>query len=339
MGDWDERRQVNSGSLARETVYRVREITKTVNIQRSIPCAWYTPAHHMAATSVTPPRQRSGFRRFVARLLLVLLIIYAAACAYFYFQQDQMTFPAPTEYSTATPTNIGIPFQDLHILVNESEQIHAWWIPASPVSDKVLLVFHGNGYVLEQTVAGELVPLRSVGTNLLLVDYRGYGSSSHRTPNEKRVYEDARAAFTYLATQRKVRSRDIVFLGRSIGTGPATEMAKEHPEAGGVILISPFTSTTDIAKTIWYLRPFPLSLLSHNRFENLSKIGSIRIPIFIAVGDSDRLTPPAMAQSLFQSANEPKRFYLSQGADHDDIMSNEVNRLEAQISAFIQTIN
>ena len=39
-----------------------------------------------------------------------------------------MTFPAPTEYSPATPTNAGIPFEDLHIPVNESEQIHAWWI-------------------------------------------------------------------------------------------------------------------------------------------------------------------------------------------------------------------
>ena len=122
--------------------------------------------------------------------------------------------------------------------MNESEQIHPWWIPASPVSDKVLLVFHGNGYVLEQTVTGELVPLHSLGVNLLLVDYRGYGSSSHRTPHEKRVYEDARAAFTYLTVQRNVPSRDVLFLGRSIGTGPATEMAKEHPDAGGLILLS-----------------------------------------------------------------------------------------------------
>jgi hypothetical protein len=45
-----------------------------------------------------------------------------------------------------------------------------------------------------------------------------------------------------------------------------------------------------------------------------------------------------MAQALFQSANGPKRVYVSQGADHDDIMSTDVNTLEAQISAFIQTI-
>jgi len=248
-----------------------------------------------------------------------------------------MTFPAPREYATATPLNAGISFEDLHIPVNGSEQIHAWWIPASSTSDKVLLVFHGNGYVLEQAARVELAPLHALGTNLLMIDYRGYGSSSPGNPNEKRVYDDARAAFSYLTVQRRVRTQDIIFLGRSIGSGPAMELAKEHSEAGGLILISAFTSTVDVAKTIWFLRPFPLALLSHNRFDNLSKMDAVHLPVFIAVGTEDRLTPPAMAQALFQRANEPKWFYLSPGADHDDMMSTGVTALEAQISAFLQT--
>jgi hypothetical protein len=73
----------------------------------------------MAAASVTAPRQRSAFHSFVARLLLALMIMYAAACAYFYFEEDQMTFPASTKYSPATPTDVAIPFEDLHIPVNE----------------------------------------------------------------------------------------------------------------------------------------------------------------------------------------------------------------------------
>ncbi|HXN25501.1 MAG TPA: alpha/beta hydrolase [Candidatus Acidoferrales bacterium] len=291
----------------------------------------------MAAASITVPQRTSQFGRYVAGSLLVLAVIYLSACAFFYLQQGRMTFPAPLQYPTATPLNAGIAFEDLHIPVNGSEQIHAWWIPASPASDKVLLVFHGNGYVLEQAALGELAPLHALGTNLLMIDYRGYGSSSPRTPSEKRVYEDARAAFSYLIAQRRVRPEDIVFLGRSIGSGPATELAKEHPEAGGLILISSFTSTVDIAKSIWFLRPFPLALLSHNQFDNLSKMDAVHVPVFLAVGTADRLTPPAMAQALFQRANEPKRLYLSPGADHNDMMSEGVTPLQAQISAFLQT--
>jgi fermentation-respiration switch protein FrsA (DUF1100 family) len=293
----------------------------------------------MPAANVTVPQRTPHPRRFVAVLLIVLAVIYFSACAFFYLQQDQMTFPAPREYATATPLTSGIPFEDLHIPVNRPEQIHAWWIPASTASDKVLLVFHGNGYVLDQAATGELLPLHALGANLLMIDYRGYGSSSPGTPNENRVYEDARAAFMYLIVQRHIRSRDIIFLGRSIGSGPATELAKEHPEAGGLILISAFTSTVAIAKSIWYLRPFPLELLSHNRFDNLSKIDAVHLPVFIAVGTQDRLTPPAMAQALFQRANEPKQLFLSPGADHNEMMNTGVAMLEAQISAFLQTIH
>jgi len=292
----------------------------------------------MSAASVTVPQRTSRLRRFVAIVLAALAVLYLAACAFFYLQQDQMTFPAPREYANATPLDADIPFEDLRIPVNGSEQIHAWWVPAATASDKVLLVFHGNGYVLEQAARGELAPLHSLGTNLLMIDYRGYGSSSPGPANEKRVYEDARAAFSYLNMQRQIPSRDIVFLGRSIGTGAATEMAKEHPEAGGLILISPFTSTVDIAKTIWYLRPFPLALLSHNRFDNLSNMDAVRIPVFIAVGTGDLLTPPAMAQALFQIANAPKQLYLSPGADHNDVMSNGVTALKVKIRAFLQTL-
>ena len=298
----------------------------------------------MASTSVTVPEQRSRFRRIVAVLAISLLAFYLGWCTLFYFVQGEITFPAPAHYPKATPSDAGMPFEDLHIPVNASEQIHAWWIPSSSSSNKVLLVFHGNGYVIEQGFGGELrplgefIPLHHVGANLLLVDYRGFGSSSPGAASEKSVYEDARAAFNYLTVQRAMSSRDIILVGRSIGTGVATEMAKEHPDAGGLILISPLTSVSDVAKRIWYLRPIPLSILLRDRLENLSKIGSVHMPVFLTVGGEDDLTPPVMAQTLFESANQPKQLYLVPGANHNDIMAIGGQMLEDRTRAFVQTI-
>jgi fermentation-respiration switch protein FrsA (DUF1100 family) len=298
--------------------------------------------------AVTPWTRAHPERSRLPRFLLVLgasaLVVYIAACAFFYFFQDAMTFPAPTQYAKATPSDVGISFEDLHIPVNGSEQIHCWWIPADSASDRVVLVFHGNGYVLDQGIPGkfasdiEFIPLHRIAVNLLLVDYRGYGSSSPGVPNEKRVFEDARAAFAYLRSQRKIESRHIVLLGRSFGTGPATQLAVEHPDAGGLILISPFTSVPDAAKAISYLNAFPIRLLSHNRFDNLSKIASVRIPVFIAVGTLDDLTPPAMAQALFQKANEPKRLYLVPEAGHNSVINVGGEALLGEISAFLETL-
>lgn len=56
-------------------------------------------------------------------------------------------------------------------------------------------------------------------------------------------------------------------------------------------------------------------------------------------GSEDRLTPPAVAQALFQKANEPKQLHIFPGADHYDIMEVGVAALEKQITAFIQTIH
>lgn len=79
----------------------------------------------------------------------------------------------------------------------------------------MLLSFHGNASFLEDNVnvvlrakSGlapvpkppstrmELILSDEVGVNVLVIDYRGLGSSSSGLPNEKRVYDDARAAFT-----------------------------------------------------------------------------------------------------------------------------------------------
>jgi len=292
------------------------------------------------AVSFTPKGNRI-LRRPIKTLLSVLILTYVGLGAFFYFRQDQMTFPAPSKFTNATPANVGIAFEDLYIPVAGSEQLHAWWIPAAQPSDKVLLMFHGNGYVLQQMVgpAGELIPLRRLGPNLLLVDYRGYGSSSPGTPNETRVYEDARAALSYLLTQRHTRIHNVIFMGRSIGTGPATQLALEHPDAGGLILESAFTSVPDAAKAIWYLRAFPLSLFIHNRFDNLSKIGSVRVFVFLTVGTDDTVTPPAMTIALFQRANFPKRLYLVPGADHNGIVTQGGQALEDQITGFLSRIH
>lgn len=293
----------------------------------------------MAAPPVAAPKRKSLPRRTLKGFLVLLCVLYIAVCVFFYSQQDHLAFPAPSSYAQGSPADLGLPFEDLHIPVNASEQIHAWWIPATSPSDQVLLYFHGNGYVLEQAVNGDVGALHSLGANLLMVDYRGYGASSPGTASEKRVFQDARAAYRYLTSQRKVPMHDIIFVGRSIGTGPATEIAKEHPEAGGLILISPFTSTTDIAKTMWYLAPLPLRLISHNKLDNLAKIDAVHLPLFIAVGSEDRLTPPAMAQALLERANQPKRLYLSPGADHNGIFKIGEQDLEAQMSAFLQTLH
>jgi fermentation-respiration switch protein FrsA (DUF1100 family) len=297
------------------------------------------------------------FRRSIIGLLVTLAVLYVAASAFLYFRQDQIGFPILTEYERVTPAALGIPFEDLHIPVDGAAQIHAWWLPAS--SDKVLLSFHGGGYVLEENItlalkakAGlppppgypsqfDLIPLHQLGVNILAIDYRGFGSSTPINLNEKSATEDARAAFDFLTLQRKISPRKIVLIGWSLGTGLATEMAKEHPEAGGLILVSAYTSALDIVEYVpelWWVRLLPYRLLVHTKFDNLSKMTSVHVPVLLVVGSGEDVGPYPMARVLFQKANEPKRLYVSPGAGHDNVWAINSDRLIAEISEFIQAL-
>jgi pimeloyl-ACP methyl ester carboxylesterase len=242
-------------------------------------------------------------------------------CAYFvvgvilYFEQGSLLFPAPQSYERVTPK---IPFEDLHIAVNQTDQIHAWWIPAA--SDKVVLMFHGNGEVLEYMARSEAMALHEIGANLLLIDYRGYGASTPATPRESSVQEDANAAFQYLRDRSGVSIERIYVLGRSIGSGPATQLAVENPGLGGLILESPFSSIDDAARAMPVSRVYPLRWLLHTHFDNLSKIGSVRVPVLVVCGTEDSLTPLWMAKEIFNHANEPKQLDVIQGAGHNDLL-------------------
>jgi len=290
------------------------------------------------------PKQQSRIRKVGIGLVFVLCGLYIAACGFFYVEQDKLTFPVPAQYTKTTPQDAGLNFEDLHIPVNGSEQIHGWWIPSALVTDLVVLVFHGNGVGIEMSFGAdralfESTLLHQLGVNLLMVDYRGYGSSSSNRPSEQHFNEDAQAAYAYLTLQRHIPSRDVVIFGRSIGTGPATELATHHPESGGLILMSPFTRLSDAGKAIWFLRPLPLSLLVRNPFDNLSKIGAVRVPVLITVGSEDRIAPPAMSQALFQKANQPKHLYIQPGAGHNHLVDIGGKALEAQIGTFIQSLH
>jgi pimeloyl-ACP methyl ester carboxylesterase len=214
-------------------------------------------------------------------LTAYLAIAYFTVGAFFYFQQSKLLFPAPKSFEKKTPSDSGLQFEDLRIPVNGRDSLHAWWIPAVKSSAKVILVFHGNGYVLEDMVGDEISTLNEIGANLLLIDHRGYGSSTLISPNEMTVDEDAEASLNYLLRDRMIPVGNVVALGRSIGSGPATYLALNNRGLGGLILESPFSSIDDAAAEVWYVRIYPAALILRTHFDNLTKISSVRAPLLI----------------------------------------------------------
>jgi uncharacterized protein len=261
----------------------------------------------------------------IARAALILvatvLTLYAALLAAIYFESDKLVFAgAGAAVQHVDPAAAFRGAEDVNIPVDGATFAHAWWIPSPNGSQQTLLCFHGNGYALEDELTREAPALYETGANLLLVDYRGYGTSSKLATSSETTAADARAAFRYLTDQRHIAPSNIWIFGRSIGASIAVRLATETPNAGGVILLTPITNTADVEPYRKLIKPMVWLGLT-KVWNSLARMPLIHIPVTIIAGSLDTLAPPWMAHALYGAANNPKSLKMIDGADHNDILA------------------
>jgi hypothetical protein len=202
--------------------------------------------------------------------------------------------------------------------------VHAIHIPAPPDAPTIVH-FHGNGETIGNNI-GLATELARRGLGVLLVEYRGYGISSGRSPSEDGLYRDAEAALDALASEG-VPPAKIVLWGTSLGSGVAAEMAARGRGAA-LILVTPFTSIRAVATRIAPL--LPASLYMGDRYDTLSKTPAIRVPTLIIHGDRDELVPYSMGQAL-AAALPNARLVTVEGGRHNDLFARAPDRLLDQI--------
>src|SRR5947207_1997179 len=100
----------------------------------------------------------------------------------------------------------------------------------------------------------------------------------------------ADSAYAALAGRPEVDPQRIYAYGRSLGTAAATYTATHHPVAG-LILESPFTNATDMARHAYRIFPPFIVRLS---LDNLGRMKQVRCPVLLFHGTADRLVPLAM---------------------------------------------
>lgn len=188
-------------------------------------------------------------------------------------------------------------------------------MPAADPKAPALLYLHGARWNLTGSVT-RIERWRQLGYSVLAVDYRGFGKSSDVAPTEAYAYEDAEAAWQALAKLAPGKRRYIV--GHSLGGAIAAELARRHADAAGLVLEATFTSVGDmIDQSPWGF--LPVGLILTQRFDTLSKMRDIHVPVIITHGTRDSIVPFHMGERLFQAANEPKRFVRVDGAGHHNL--------------------
>jgi fermentation-respiration switch protein FrsA (DUF1100 family) len=150
--------------------------------------------------------------------------------------------------------------------------------------------------------------------NIFLFDYRGYGRSQGK-PSEQGTYLDAEAALTYLGSRGDVSPQRIIYFGRSLGAAVAVEMGTRYQPAG-LILESAFPSIPYMARRAYPF--FPIWPFLRTRYDSQAKIAKVNAPLLIVHGDKDGIVPTEAGRQFFDTAKEPKQFYLIRDAGHND---------------------
>jgi pimeloyl-ACP methyl ester carboxylesterase len=207
------------------------------------------------------------------------------------------------------------------------QRLHAWWLKNDNPAAPTMLYLHGARWNLTGSVS-RIDRWKKLGFSVLAVDYRGFGQSSDISPTEELAYEDAAAAWDYLVKLAPGKRHFIV--GHSLGGAIATELARRHPEASGLVLEATFTSVRDmISQSKWGF--LPVGLILNQEFNTLDKIREVKMPVLVTHGTQDSIVPFAMGEKLYGAVSGPKRFVRVEGAGHHNLSGAAFDQYRAAL--------
>lgn len=172
-------------------------------------------------------------------------------------------------------------------------------------------------------MASELHQISRVsGCSVLAVEYPGYGvfEDPHISTTAEGINLASEHAVELLLGQG-VHPSEMIFFGRSIGTGPATRLAKLFRSRGwapyGLILQSPYVSIHRIVSEYWR----PGTWLIDNHWDNkkgIERIGE-EVPLLIIHGELDEIVPVTHGKELYTScASRKKHLVCPPSASHNE---------------------
>lgn len=255
-------------------------------------------------------------RRILVTIARVAVIAWIAACAYLGVMQRSLVYPGAGAWTEDIPADIE--------LRSDDETLRGWI--ANPGRERVLLYFGGNGERVAWSRDELAAMLPDVTT--YLVAYRGYAGSTG-SPSEAGLRSDAMAL--YDEVRRRHSDAPIAVLGRSLGSGVASDLAARRP-VDRLVLVTPFDSLVETAAS--HFPVVPVRWLLRDRFDSVANLAGYEGPVLVLRAGRDVVVPPARTGRLVASLGARAQVVAFEDAGHDGI-SREHGYAEA-IARFLE---
>ena len=238
--------------------------------------------------------------RTIVTLVAIVALVYLGLCgALFLFQRSLIYFPQPRSLAGGAAT-LTLPADGGQVLVTVRQRR----------GPDALLYFGGNA----EDVSGSLPDLSTAFPDhaIYLLHYRGYGGSSGK-PSEAALFADALALFDLVRAEH----RNIVVVGRSLGSGVAVYLASLRPVAR-LVLVTPYDSLLELAATQFPY--FPVRWLLLDKFESWRYAQHIAVPTLVVAAEHDEVIPRASTEALYKRFRAGVAFFkVVSGTGHNSI--------------------
>lgn len=254
----------------------------------------------------------------ISKILLLGLTLCLGACS----NLTSLLFYPQTQY-VRTPEDINLQYETVSLTASDGIVLNAWWLPAqnNTASDNVptVMFLHGNAENIS-THIGSVYWLPEQGVNVLLLDYRGYGTSEG-TPVLPDIFKDIEAAAKWVQAEHP--ESPMFLLGQSIGASLAAyavpQLNRQYP-VKGLILDAGFSGYRAVARDVTSrnvvsaILLWPFTWLLPTEWDGEDHIADLSpTPLLMFHSPDDQTISYELGRRLYTAAENPKRWIDSRG--------------------------
>jgi pimeloyl-ACP methyl ester carboxylesterase len=193
-----------------------------------------------------------------------------------------------------------------------------------------VILSHGNSSDLGHMVFRAMDLAIFCGVSVVLYEYSGYGLSTGKA-SEAAIYDDISAVFGYVTGTLQIPWHKVILYGQSLGSAPTIDLAAVQP-VGGVILHSP------LASVILVVASTETSSPSYDMFRSITKIGTLRCPVFYMHGTNDAIVPMRHSQWMYAHTNYQYPPWWVVGGDHNRLELNFREEFYSRLRNFVSHV-